>query len=121
MDLAHVVGGDLSLDTTGDLATVDRSGAVQQRVLRRLMTNVGSYIWNLGYGGGFPSYVGQPVAASAMQIAVRNQMLLEASVAQMPVPTVAVASSPDNTVTVTITYSDAVSGMTQTLTLSPGS
>ena len=119
MDLSHVVGADLVVDTTGSLATADGAIYAQQRVLRRLMTNRGDDIWALGYGGGLPSFVGLPVNAASLETAVRNQMLLEASIARLPVPTVIVGSSADNTVTLTIIYSDAVTGLSQTITLSP--
>ena len=121
MDLSHVVGADLGIDTTGNLSVADGSTYVQQRVLRRLMTNCGDYIWDLGYGGGLPSFVGLPANTAAIEISVRNQMLLEAAVARLPVRGVTVVASTDNTVTLTITYSDAATGALQTLSLSPGS
>ena len=120
MDLSHVVGADLVIGPTGDLATADGPTYVQQRVLRRLMTNRGDDIWDPGYGGGLPSFVGMPVNAASLETAVRDQMLLEAAVARLPIPSVSVSSSADNTVTLTVTYSDATTGVSQTITLSPG-
>ncbi len=120
MDISHVVGADLVIGTVGDLATADGTIYVQQRVLRRLMTNRGDDIWDLGYGGGLPSFVGMPVNATSLETKVRDQLLLEAAVARLPVPTVTILSAADNTVTLTITYSDATTGASQTITLSPG-
>ncbi len=121
MDIAHTVGSDLALGTTGDLATSDGTIYVRERVLRRLMTNAGGYIWNLTYGGGLPSFVGTPVNAAAIDTTIRDQMTLEAAVARSPVPSVGVVSDAGGTVTLTVTYSDVATGAPQTLTITPGS
>ena len=44
-DLAHQFGADLVAGATGDLAVVDGPALGRQRVLRRLLTNPGDYIW----------------------------------------------------------------------------
>ncbi len=51
-DLSHQWGDDLTVGPTGDMALVTGSVFGQQRVLRRLMTNPGDYIWQLDYGAG---------------------------------------------------------------------
>ena len=116
-----MVGSDLSIGTTGDLATADGSAYVQARVLRRLVTNQGGYIWNLSYGGGLPGFVGTTPDPASLATAIRNQMLLEASVARSPVPTVAVVSMPDGSVTLTVTYAETATGASRSLTFTPGS
>jgi phage baseplate assembly protein W len=60
----------------------------EQRVLRRLLTSPGTYIWHLEYGAGLPQYVGQPVVPSAINSLIVSQMFLEDSVARDPLPTV---------------------------------
>ena len=69
-DLALTFGGDLSVSPTGDIALSDGTTLTQQRVLRRLLTNHGGYIWQLGYGAGLAQFVGQPAAPAAIQAIV---------------------------------------------------
>jgi len=44
-DISHLWGNDLTIGPTGDLAVASNDGLTQQRVLRRLLTSVGDYIW----------------------------------------------------------------------------
>jgi hypothetical protein len=114
-DLAHFFGQDLALGPTGDLALVSGSLAVEQRVLRRLLTAPGAYIWHVQYGAGLGAMVGMPANARLITGLVRQQMGLEAAVAQNPPPTVSVTSSPDGTVVANIAYVDAATGKTNVL------
>jgi hypothetical protein len=82
-DLDHDFGGDLALGPTGDLATVTGTVLGQQRVLRRLLTNAGDYIWHLAYGAGLPAVIGTPVDAVTIEGMVRGQIFLEAAVARL--------------------------------------
>ena len=59
-DISHQFSADLSLSPTGDLATITAPQLTQQRVLRRLLTNPGDYIWHPSYGAGLAAFVGQP-------------------------------------------------------------
>ena len=67
-DLDHFWGGDLSLSSTGDLASAGGAPRGEQRIIRRLCSNgadalnqpVGEYVFHPNYGGGFPRLVGQP-------------------------------------------------------------
>jgi hypothetical protein len=72
-DLSHQWASDLSIGPTGDLALASGSMLGQQRVLRRLMTNPGDYIWQLGYGAGLGQFIGQPTNASQIQAVIRSQ------------------------------------------------
>lgn len=116
-DLYHQFGGDLVLSASGDLLTADGSLLGVQRVLRRLLTNPGDYIWQAAYGAGLAAYVGLPVRADAIKAVILNQMQNEARVAQDPSPVVAVASDNAGTVIATIQYVDAVLGTSQTATV----
>lgn len=116
-DISHLFGNDLSFGPTGDLAVADIPDVTTQRVIRRLMTNAGDYIWQLQYGAGLPSLVGQPARVNAIRGLIRGQMLQEAGVSQDPVPTVTVSSSLDNTVYASVIYADANTGTTQTVNL----
>jgi phage baseplate assembly protein W len=111
-DLSLTFGGDLAVAANGDLATVSGSTLGQQRVLRRLLTNAGDYIWQMTYGAGLPSMIGTPVDASAIAGLVRSQIFLESAVAQSPTPVIDVQAQ-DTIVSLQITYSDATDATTQ--------
>ena len=117
-DLALQFGGDLSVGPTGDLLLVDEYAQTQQRVLRRLITNPGDYIWQLGYGAGLGRFVGQPGAPAAIAGVTRAQLLQEAGLVASPPPTVNVAISLDNIVSLALTYTDAATGQTAALSFS---
>jgi hypothetical protein len=117
-DLALQFGGDLSVNPTGDIALADGQVLTEQRVLRRLLTNPGDYIWQLSYGAGLGQFVGLPGAPAAINGTTRAQILQEAAVAQTPAPVVATTGSVDGTVTLTIRYADAATGQTNLLSFS---
>ncbi|MCB5944113.1 hypothetical protein [Acidocella sp. KAb 2-4] len=117
-DLALQFGGDLAVGPTGDLLLSDGAALTQQRVLRRLLTNPGDYIWQLSYGAGLGQYVGQPGAPAAIAGVARTQVLREAAVAASPAPRVTVAAQADGTVNLSLNYTDAAAGETSALTFS---
>jgi hypothetical protein len=112
-DISHVFGSDLGLSSTGDLATVDTPTLGQQRVLRRLLTNSGDYIWQLPYGAGLAQFVGQPAIPDVITAVIRTQMALESAVSVTPEPTINVTVNPDSSVFVSIQYVDATTQQTQ--------
>lgn len=114
-DLAHFWGSDLAWSTTGDLATADAPAVTLQRVLRRLLTTPGDYIWSRDYGAGLAAFVGQPGAASAIRAAIRGQIFKEAAVAHTPEPVVDLTPDPSGALYVHIRYADATTGTTQTV------
>lgn len=95
VDLYHYVGGDLQLDSSGDLQTVDSVQESQQRILRRLLTNPRDYWWHPEYGAGLPAWIGQVIDEVAMTTLIKAQMYLEESVVQSPQPQVEFESFPD--------------------------
>ncbi len=112
LDIGHQWGGDLDVSPTGDLAQISGPSATTQRILRRLLTNEGDYIWNVGYGAGLPGYVGNLGSKAGINAAVRSQLLLEASVASTPPPEIAVstpAGQGSGTFELSIRYIDALS------------
>ena len=119
-DVAHVIGQDLQLGPTGDLALVDGDDETQQRVLHRLLTSAGTYIWQLSYGAGLPALVGSVVSRQQITAIIRAQMGYEPSVAPSPEPQVTLTSGAVGEVSATIIYTDSVSGNIQTLTLPIG-
>ncbi len=113
-DLNHTFGGDLGVAAEGDLATVSTSALGQQRVLRRLLTNAGDYIWQLNYGAGLASMIGMPVDAATIAGLVRSQIFQESAVAQTPTPVIAVEAQ-NCIVSLQISYSDATDTTTQSV------
>lgn len=85
-DVAHRWSEDLRLSATGDLGRVNGDTRSVERVLRRLMTNPGSYIFHPTYGAGLPRMVGENLDIAAIRGLIRTQMFLEASVSRSPPP-----------------------------------
>lgn len=117
-DLYNYIGADLLPSATGDLQTATNTLRGQQRVLRRLLTNPGDYIFHPTYGAGLPRYIGQPADVPKLTALIRGQMLLEDAVAQNPAPVVTVtpiANAAGGGFFVSIKYVDAPSGQPVTL------
>jgi phage baseplate assembly protein W len=120
-DLSHQWGTDLTVGPTGDVALVTGAVFGQQRVLRRLMTNPGDYIWQIDYGAGLAKFIGQPGNASQIEAVIRSQIFKEPAVARTPEPDITVQFDPTSstgTVYVQIRYVDAPTGQTQVLSFS---
>lgn len=106
-DLWHEWGGDLQWSADGDLRSVEGAEEGRQRVLRRLLTAEGGYIWAPTYGAGLPKLVGEPNGAALAEAASRRQMLLERAVSQNPPPQVSATGDTRGAVVVKINYHDA--------------
>lgn len=119
-DISHAFGADISASPTGDLALAEGAVLGRQRVLRRLLTNPGDYIWQPEYGAGLGRFIGQPAAPARIRAVVRSQIFRERAVARSPEPVVAVQSGADGRVFVSIRYADADSGETQNLNFRVG-
>lgn len=117
-DLALQFGGDLVIGASGDLAVAQAQLLTQQRVLRRLLTNQGDYIWQLGYGAGLGQFVGRPGVSDLVTGVIRTQLQLEPQILQSPGPSVAAGVADDGTVSVAISYVDAVTDQTALLSFS---
>lgn len=112
-DLFHQWGSDLMLGPTGDLASVAGNVQGQQRVLRRLLTNPGDYMWQLDYGAGLARFVGTPASPLHIRALVRSQVFKEAAVARDPEPAIEVDLLPGGgvgSVYLDLRYSDNESG-----------
>ena len=90
----HYWGSDLAVSASGDLLLADGLELSKQAVLRRLLTNMGDYIWELGYGAGLPQKVGALLDVPAITALIRSQMYLEESVSHDPEPVIAVQAIP---------------------------
>ena len=93
----------------------------QQRVMRRLLTNPGDYIWQLDYGAGLARFIGQPASALQITAVIRSQIFKEAVVARNPEPVIGVQVDPaGGSVYVDVRYADAATGETQVLSFTVG-
>jgi hypothetical protein len=100
-------GGDLSVGPGGDINVVIVQADVKQRVIRRLLTNLGDYIWHTDYGAGLGSYVGKPCSPNFIEGTVLNQLKLESLVTMTPAPIVQInqpSTMPLATTSVTVRY-----------------
>lgn len=113
-------GGDLVASPAGDVQLVEGAALGQERVLRRLLTNMRDYSWQPAYGGGLGQFVGAVANGRSIEGAVRAQLYAEAAVAHRPQPAVATAALPDGSVFVDIAYTDAPTQQTQILTFTLG-
>lgn len=101
--------GDLGLGPTGDLAVVTSTDLTQQKILRRLLTAPGEYLWSMRYGAGLGQLVGKPIDIRAVEAVVRFQLKHESTVASSPAPqvrTVAEQVRDNNEYVISIKYSD---------------
>ncbi|TDR79996.1 phage tail protein [Paludibacterium purpuratum] len=113
-DLYHYIGGDLTTSPTGDLALASGIERGKQRLLRRLLTNPGDYLFEPDYGAGLGREVGAASNLARVAATIRGQLALEPCVAANPPPTVELHAERD-TLAVDIRYTDAPSGEPTTL------
>lgn len=91
MDIEHVYGSDFTLTDTNDLAVVQDVDASNERIIRRLLTAVGDYFWEEGYGCGVSAYIGKALTTSIykeLSGVIKSQILQEDSVAKNPTPVI---------------------------------
>lgn len=113
-DLSHIIQNDLVVSANGDLLTADTVNLSQQRVVRRLLTNLQDYLWQPNYGAGLPRKIGDPFDVATINAIIIGQMYLEESVVRSPAPVIEVASFP-NGMFVDISYIEADSGLAAVL------
>ncbi len=113
-DAGHDFSGDLMLSATGDLLVVDGLLESNQRILRRLLTNQGDYIWQPTYGAGLAALIGQPLNEPETNSLITSQMYLEDSVSQSPAPQINTSTIP-NGLNVNIGYVEVESNQATTL------
>lgn len=114
-DLSQYFGDDLVMAPSGDLALASGSELGTQRVIRRLLTNLASYLWEATYGAGLRAFIGDAVPVETIKGRIRSQLFLEGSVKQDPAPIIKVTANTNGQYAVQITYVDATSGAPQLL------
>lgn len=105
-DLNLYVGGDLVASATGDLQAVTTQRRGEQRVLRRLLTNAGEYIFHTDFGAGLPREVGNVRDLAKVKAKILSQLLLDDAVAQRPAPVITVRPISGG-LSIAIQYTDA--------------
>lgn len=118
-DIDHYFGEDIGVTPSGDIAVVGNHDRTVQRVIRRLLTSPTSasgsgYAWQPTYGAGLPLKVGQEnISSDSVRAVVLSQLLMESTVARVPIPSVKVAQAiGSGTITLDVTYTD-ISGSPQ--------
>jgi phage baseplate assembly protein W len=84
-DINHDIGQDLHLSSLNDISHSSGLSRSQQRVLRRLLTNPGDYIWHSNYGAGLAKYIGQSLNSDRfdeIKSTIISQIFLEDSVSK---------------------------------------
>ena len=113
-DAQHWFGEDLSVSPTGDIALVDGIDLGNERIVRRLMTNLGAYIWHIDYGASVPKRVGDTLDLTLIESVIRSQIYLEDAVSKDH--DIGIKVEPIlNGVFVEIQYVDALSGQQASL------
>jgi hypothetical protein len=118
MDIYQYFGNDIVMAANGDLQTIDGIEKGKQRILRRLMTIPGSYIFHVNYGAGLPLYVGEALTQDVYQKilgVILTQLQLEQAVSKETPPVVKLQAIPDGLI-VDISYTDAGTLTPQVLT-----
>lgn len=113
--IAHWYGNDLTVSASGDLLSVDEPSRSEQRLVRRLLTPPGAYIWHPDYGAGLGQYIGQPASSKTITAVIQAQLKLEAAVASSPVPQVSVVVNSDGVTVATIVYWNKATGSPRTV------
>lgn len=117
-DLSHLFGQDIVQAPNGDIAVVSGALRTQQRIIRRLCTaqttlQQCAYPWRPTYGAGLGQKVGSNFDARGITAIVMSQILLEPSVARLPMPSVkARQNAGSGVITIDINYTDT-SGVQQ--------
>jgi len=121
-DVSLEWGTDLSVGAGGDLLLVTGTRRANQRVLRRLLTNPGDYVWNLGYGGGLALFIGQPLNTPMIEAVIRRQLSQEALVSSTPSPVVKLTAinSRNGSFLADLIYTEATTGESSKVSIAQG-
>lgn len=110
-------GGDLAASATGDILLATGGVGSDQRVIRRFLTNPGSYIWQPSYGAGLGQFIGDAQPALTIEAVLKKQVALEPSIAASPSPTVSVIPQGSNALGISVNYAYVQGGASQVVSL----
>lgn len=109
-DISLNWAGDLTLDVSGDISFVDTTAELQQRIVRRFLTNAiqvdgagnviatADYIFEPSYGGNARRYVDSVVNSQTvgqLKTLLMNQANQEAGAATSPPPAINITQLPN--------------------------
>lgn len=114
-DVAQLWGNDLQLTPSGDVFMCDGDELTKERIIRRLMTLGGSYLWHQTYGAGVPQRIGDVLNTDLIKGVVTAQVRKEGTVAATPAPQITVIPIL-NGVSVWIKYWSSITGQQVALT-----
>lgn len=106
-DISHTLGYDIDLAENGDLAIASGSDIGKQRIIRRLCTNPGDYIFWLDYGAGLPQRIGTTDTLADISSTILEQMKMEPSISESPTPSIKMYNLNDGTRRISVQYSDS--------------
>jgi phage baseplate assembly protein W len=102
LDINHNMGGDVLVTSLGDLAPAAGLVRRQQRILRRLLTNPGDYLWQPEYGAGLRRFMGSTANTTQIVGVIKTQLALEGGVSNAVVSVQALLDG----LSVSINYTD---------------
>lgn len=91
MQIQQFFGNDLSLTAQGTLAQSDSDEYAKESIIRRLLTNPGTYFWQPEYGAGVGRFIGENLSTAnfdEIKNLIISQMLLEETVSKSQPPQV---------------------------------
>lgn len=116
-DLSLTFGGDFAVSQKGDLLLTNDTEQTKQRIIRRMLTVPGAYIWHTNYGAGLQRYIGQVLTNAKLQeikALITEQIFLEDAVAKSPQPDITFEIIPTG-LFCQINYTDAPTQSLETL------
>lgn len=104
---------DLSLQASGDFLLTEGAEATKQRLIRRLLTNPGTYIWHPTYGAGLGQFIGRLLSSTEfdeLKGIITSQIFEESAIAKTPPPEIDLNQDPTDysSLFCTIKYYDAI-------------
>jgi phage baseplate assembly protein W len=112
--LSHICGFDLTI-SSGTIAVVAGAEEVRQRLLRRLCTNPGDYIWQANFGAGLPAMIGDPMDVERIRGVIAAQIIQDPGVDSTEPVSVNILVGSDGRYDCSIAYVDAQNATTQTI------
>jgi len=108
VDIDQTYGNDIQVSSSGDLRTVSGSEFGKQRIIRRLLTPTGAYIFHTDYGCGIQLKIGEPLTTALFEeikTDIYSNIYKESRVAKVPTPQI-VLQEIFNGLLCQITYTD---------------
>jgi hypothetical protein len=121
MQCQQFFGNDLSLLPNGTIQLSSGESLAQQAIIRRLLTNPGTYFWHPEYGAGIGRFVGEILSGANLDNItnlITSQILMEKTVANFPRPqiTFSFSEAGNNILQCSIVYYSSSTNSPQSIT-----